>query len=541
MPSNEQEVAQLATKARAWPFEEARRIIKRCNGKCPQRGFVLFETGYGPSGLPHIGTFGEVARTTFVRNALEQITGWPTRLFCFSDDMDALRSVPDNIPNSDALTPYFGKSLTEVPDPFGEATSFGERNNAKLREFLDRFGFEYEFISSTEQYKSGKFDEALLNVLTNYDKIMNVMLPTLGEERQKSYSPILPVSPTSGRVLQVPVLKTDAKRGTIQFNDEDGSLTEIHIGGGNCKLQWKPDWGMRWSTFNVDYEMSGKDLIPSAELAEKICRILGTKPPVIFHYELFLDEEGHKISKSKGNGLTIEEWLTYAPPQSLEWFMYAKPRVAKRLYFDVIPKNTDDWIDATKKWHQLTPEQKLETPLWHLHSTNKITKNQNPGQDDSTQDDSTSVNVSFSLLLTLASAIGAPSEQVLATLLQRRHSKQKLSHIDHTLIKYALAYHRDFIVPIQNPRPPTNTERAALLELADTLNNMSPDSNASQIQNEVYEVGKHHDFPSLRHWFQACYEILFGQKTGPRLGSFFHLYGLNESIKLVRNALERDK
>ncbi|MDA7982109.1 MAG: lysine--tRNA ligase [Alphaproteobacteria bacterium] len=527
-----QNIAALAADARAWPFNEARRIIKRHNNKCPARGYVLFQTGYGPSGLPHIGTFAEVARTTFVRNALEQMTGWPTRLFCISDDMDALRSVPDNIPDPESLVPHLGKPLTQIPDPFGTSGSFGEHNNARLRKFLDGFGFDYEFVSATRRYKDGHFDDALLNVLASYDKIMEVILPTLGEERRRTYSPILPVSPTTGRVLQTPILKIDAARGTVQFNDEDGSLAEIHVGGGNCKLQWKPDWGMRWNAFGVDYEMSGKDLIPSAELAAKICRILGTEPPVIFHYEFFLDEHGRKISKSRGNGLSVEEWLTYAPPQSLEWFMYAKPRVARRLYFDVIPKNTDEWIDAVQKWQQTPDEKRVETPLWHLLRYGGDGGSQNPAA-------TAAVGVPFGLLLSLAAATGAPSEQILGSLVRRRGSGRELSETDVALIKYALAYHRDFIVPRQNPRVVGDGERAAFLDLAEVLAGLSADADASEIQNQVYEVGKRHDFPSLREWFRACYEVLFGQETGPRLGSFFHLYGLDDSVALIRTALDR--
>ncbi|MGH6961522.1 MAG: lysine--tRNA ligase, partial [Dongiaceae bacterium] len=328
MPSERE----LVLRAKAWPFEEARKLVARYAAMPPAKGYVLFETGYGPSGLPHIGTFGEVVRTTMVRQAFRRMSDLPTRLFAFSDDMDGLRKVPDNVPNRDMLARHLGRPLTVVPDPFGTHESFGHHNNAMLRGFLDGFGFEYEFQSSSEWYKSGRFDAALLEVLRRYDEVMAVMLPSLREERAQSYSPFLPISPKTGRVLQVPIVAHDAEAGTVTFEDEDGSKVELPVTGGRCKLQWKPDWAMRWHALDIDYEMSGKDLIPSVELANKICRILGSPPPEGFNYELFLDEKGQKISKSKGNGLSVEEWLAYAPPESLALFMYQKPRAAKRLY-----------------------------------------------------------------------------------------------------------------------------------------------------------------------------------------------------------------
>src|SRR5476651_2160871 len=336
-----------AEAARAWPFEEARKIVARIGGKAPAKGYVLFETGYGPSGLPHIGTFGEVVRTTMVRQAFQRLSDVPTRLFCFSDDMDGLRKVPDNVPNKEMLAAHLGKPLTSVPDPFSnEYTSFGAANNARLRAFLDSFGFEYEFQSATDYYKGGKFDSMLLSMLRHYDEVQAIMLPTLGEERRATYSIFLPISPKTGRVLQVPLIKVDAAAGTIVYRDEDGSTVETLVTGGNVKLQWKADWAGRWFALDVDYEMYGKDLIPSAELSAKIVKILGARPPEGFNYELFLDHEGKKISKSKGNGLSVEEWLSYGPPESLSLYMYQAPRRAKRLHFDVIPRAIDEYLSA---------------------------------------------------------------------------------------------------------------------------------------------------------------------------------------------------
>jgi lysyl-tRNA synthetase class 1 len=515
---------ELALVAKAWPFEEARKLVARYAGKPPAKGFVLFETGYGPSGLPHIGTFGEVVRTTMVRRAFERMSDIPTKLYAFSDDMDGLRKVPDNVPNKEMLREHLGRPLTAIPDPFGKFESFGHHNNAMLRGFLDSFGFEYEFQSSTDWYKSGRFDKALLEVLQRYDAIMEVMLPSLREERAQSYSPFLPISPKSGRVLQVPILAHDVKAATITFNDEDGSRAELPITGGRCKLQWKPDWAMRWHAIPVDYEMSGKDLIPSVELAGKICRILGSPPPEGFNYELFLDEQGKKISKSKGNGLSVEEWLTYAPPESLALFMYQKPRAAKRLYFDVIPRAVDDYLTFLEKFPNEAPAQQLENPVWHIHNGKPPAAV--PG-------------LSFNILLNLASVCHAEDKAVLWGFISRYAptlSAANAPFLD-KLVGYAIAYYRDFVKPTKKYRLPDAMERKALEELLAELETLPADADAEALQTVVYEVGKHHPFPELRAWFKCLYEILLGQEQGPRMGSFIALYGLNETKSLLKRVL----
>lgn len=514
----------LALQAKAWPFEEARKLVARFAKAPPAKGYVLFETGYGPSGLPHIGTFGEVARTTMVRQAFQRMSDIPTKLFCFSDDMDGLRKVPDNIPNKDLVAANLGKPLTQVPDPFGTHDSFGAHNNARLRAFLDGFGFEYEFQSSTDWYKSGRFDEALLGVLRHYDEIMAVMLPTLGEERRATYSPFLPVSPSTGRVLQVPVLERDVDAGTIVFQDEDGRKVELPVTGGHVKLQWKPDWGMRWHALGVDYEMSGKDLIPSVELAGKICRILGTTPPEGFNYELFLDDKGQKISKSKGNGLTMEEWLAYAPPESLALYMFQKPKSAKRLYFDVIPRAVDEYLAFVAKFPAEEPAKQIENPAWHIHD----------GKPPAVRSD-----VSFNLLLNLAGAANAETKDVMWGFISRyapEATPENSPFLDR-LVGYAVRYYQDQVKPTKQYRAPTEAERAALQDLLAKLDSMPADTRAEAIQNEVFEVGKAHGFTELRAWFQALYEILLGQTTGPRMGSFIQLYGLEETKALIAEKL----
>lgn len=515
---------ELALQAKAWPFEEARKLVARFAKAPPAKGYVLFETGYGPSGLPHIGTFGEVARTTMVRQAFQRMSDLPTKLFCFSDDMDGLRKVPDNVPNKDLVAANLGKPLTQVPDPFGTHDSFGAHNNARLRAFLDSFGFEYEFQSSTDWYKSGRFDEALLGVLRHYDEIMAVMLPTLGEERRATYSPFLPISPSTGRVLQVPMLERNPDAGTVVFQDEDGKRVEVPVTGGAVKLQWKPDWGMRWHALGVDYEMSGKDLIPSVELASKICRILGSNPPEGFNYELFLDDKGQKISKSKGNGLTMEEWLAYAPPESLALYMFQKPKSAKRLYFDVIPRAVDEYLAFVGKLPAEEPAKQLENPSWHIH-------NGNPPAVRS--------DVSFNLLLNLAGAANAETKDVMWGFISRYapDANPANSPFLDGLVGYAVRYYQDQIKPTKQYRAPTEAERAALQDLLGKLGTLPADAKADLIQNEVFEVGKAHGFTELRAWFQALYEILLGQTTGPRMGSFIQLYGLDETKALIAEKL----
>lgn len=514
----------LAMAAKAWPFEEARNLLKRLGGKTPPKGYALFQTGYGPSGLPHIGTFGEVARTTMVRQAFARLSDIPTRLFCFSDDMDGLRKVPDNVPNQDMVAAHLGKPLTQIPDPFGTHESFGAHNNARLCGFLDDFGFDYEFQSSTQWYTSGGFDEALLNVLAHYDEIMAIMLPTLGAERRQSYSPFLPICLKTGRVLQVPVVERNVEAGTIVYRDEDGSLTETPVTAGRCKLQWKPDWAMRWYALDVDYEMSGKDLIDSVKAGGRIVKALGGRPPAGFNYELFLDENGEKISKSRGNGLTVEEWLSYAPPQSLSLFMYQKPRTAKRLFFDVIPRNVDDYLSFLARIGTEEEAKRLENPVWHIH---------NGAPPEATE------QLSFNILLNLASVCNTEDPAVLWGFISRYtpEASPETSPLLDAMVGHAIRYYRDFVKPNKKYRPANEVEQAALADLLGELAALPNDADSEAVQSQVYEVGKRHDFPDLKSWFKALYEILLGQEQGPRMGSFFSLYGLDESAALINRAL----
>ncbi|MBS0474332.1 MAG: lysine--tRNA ligase [Proteobacteria bacterium] len=517
--------------SKAWPFEEARKLVKRYPDGKPGGAPVLFETGYGPSGLPHIGTFQEVLRTTLVRRAYEVLTGGaPTRLVAFSDDMDGLRKVPDNIPNKGLLTAYLGHPLTRIPDPFDKYESFAHHNNAMLREFLDRFGFDYEFVSSSQLYNSGQFDDALKGVLRHYQAIMDIMLPTLRAERAATYSPVLPVSEKTHQVLQVPIEVVDAEAGIIRFDDH-GDMVEQSILGGKSKLQWKVDWAMRWVALGVDYEMCGKDLTDSVRESGKIARALGGRAPEGMIYELFLDENGEKISKSKGNGLTIEQWLTYGSEESLGLFLYREPKSAKSLHAGIIPKAVDEYWQFREKIPAQAVEQQLGNPAWHLLRAN--------GQ---AQGEGESLAVTYALLLNLVGVLGAAATraQVWSYLANYVADADPVRHPElDKLVTTALAYNRDFVAPTLQRRKPEANEALALAALDEELAATSDDATAEELQNIVYEIGKdpHYGFEQLRDWFKALYETLLGSAQGPRMGSFIALYGIANTRKLIAEAL----
>ncbi|MEP3918092.1 lysine--tRNA ligase [Ascidiaceihabitans sp.] len=513
--------AGLASKA--WPFEEARRLLKRYSKKPPEKGYVLFETGYGPSGLPHIGTFGEVSRTTMVRRAFEVISDIPTRLVCFSDDLDGMRKVPGNVPNSESLVEHLQRPLTDVPDPFGTHDSFGAHNNAKLNSFLDTFGFEYEFISSTEFYRSGKFDDILLRAVEKYDEVMAVMLKSLREERRETYSIFLPIHPETGRVLYVPMKSVNKADGTITFDDEEGREWTLPVTGGNVKLQWKPDFGARWAALDVDFEMYGKDHSTNTPIYDRICEILGGKKPEHFTYELFLDADGHKISKTSGNGISIDEWLTYASTESLSYFMYLKPKTAKRMHFDVIPKAVDEYHQQLRAYAGQDTKGRLNNPVFHIHGHNV------PASD---------MVVPFSMLLNLASVSSAEEKSQLWGFMQRYApdaSPETHPQLDQAA-GFAVRYYNDFVKPKKVFRAPTDLEREALEDLRERLKVWDGGLDAEALQSEVFACGRER-FDPLRDWFTALYEVLLGASQGPRFGGFVALYGVDETIALIDSAL----
>ncbi|MFZ5728788.1 MAG: lysine--tRNA ligase [Phenylobacterium sp. RIFCSPHIGHO2_01_FULL_70_10] len=545
--------------AKSWPFEQARLILARIlrlrlsdaerdlasslihEGKAAEAVAtfpalakpVVFQCGYGASGLPHLGTFGEATRPTIVRTAFRALTAdaIPTTLIVFSDDMDGLRKIPDNVPNRQMLEEDRDKPVTRVRDPFGEHESFGHHNNARLRAFLDGFGFDYTFMSATDCYTSGRFDAVLLRVLERFDKIQAIMLPTLGEERRATYSPFLPISPKTGKVLQVPTLERNLEKGTIVFADEDGTRTEVPVTGGHVKLQWRPDWAARWTALEVDFEASGKDLVDSVRVSNKVCQALGGTPPEAFHFELFMDENNQKISKSKGNGLTIEEWLRYGAPESLAYYMYQSPKSAKRLYFDVIPKATDEYLQQLDALNRKRAEgdnaAQLDNPAWHVHRGDPPEKGS---------------PVSFSLLLNLVSAADASTADILWAFISRYipGATPENEPLLAKLVGYALNYYEDFVKPTKAFRAPTDQERAAIEDLAARLRALPAGADAEAIQNEVFEAGKAGGFEPLRAWFQALYEVLLGQSQGPRFGSFVAIFGIERTLELIDRALAGD-
>jgi lysyl-tRNA synthetase class 1 len=512
--------------ANSWPFREAARVAERLarTGKT----HALFETGYGPSGLPHIGTFMEVARTSWIRLAFTKLTGMPSKLLAFSDDMDALRKVPGNVPNQDLLRGFIGKPLTQVPDPFGTHDSFGAHNNARLRAFLDQFGFDYEFASSTDYYRGGRFNDALCTIAAHHDTIRDIIAPTLGPERRATYSPILPIHPETGVVMQVRIDQVDAAAAMVTWSDPDnGAIFTTSILDGNAKLQWKADWAMRWFALDVDYEMSGKDLIDSVKLSSAIVRALGVAPPETFTYELFLDEAGQKISKSKGNGLSVEQFLAYGPPESLGQFMFAAPQRAKRLYFDVIPKATDEYItsvDALRAGRGVAEEN----PAWFIHGGVV------PAASGSA--------IPFGMLLNLASVVNAETPDLLWGFIRayRPDASPESEPFLARLVDYAVRYYQDFVRPAKHYRAASALERAALEDLAESLRALPPSTDAEALQTLVYDVGKRHPFPALRDWFGCLYQLLLGQSEGPRFGGFIALYGIAPTIALIDTALARD-
>ena len=525
--SDMSDLRDAAMNSKAWPFEEARRVLKRYENAPPEKGYVLSETGYGPSGLPHIGTFGEVQRTTMIRRAFEMISDIPTKLLCFSDDLDGMRKIPDNVPQPEMLQEHLQRPLTSVPDPFGKYQSFGDHNNAMLLRFLDTFGFDYEFASATEYYKSGKMDEILLLAAERYDAIMEVMLASLREERQQTYSCFLPISPISGRVMYVPMKEVNAKDGTITFEGEDGRDCTLPVTGGAVKLQWKPDFGARWAALGVDFEMYGKDHSTNTPIYDGICEILGGRAPEHFIYELFLDEEGGKISKSKGNGLTIDEWLTYASTESLGYFMYQKPKTAKRMWFDVIPKAVDEYHQQLKAYATQDTAQRLANPVFHIHGGDVPQSH---------------MVVPFAMLLNLAAVSAAEDKERMWGFIQRyapQASPETHPDLDQAA-KFAVRYYHDFEKPKRVFRLANDKERKAMEDLRDRLKSWEGGLDAEALQTMVFAVGKDHDFEPLRDWFKALYEVLIGASQGPRFGGFIALYGIEESVALIEKGLTGD-
>ncbi len=506
----------------AWPFVEVRKLLKERKNLIGSKKKIIFQTGYGPSGLPHIGTFGEVARTSMMINVVNHLEEIETELITFSDDMDGLRKVPDNIPNTEILKKNLGKPLSSIPDPFKKFDSFAEHNNTMLQEFLKKFNFNFNFKSSTENYKKGTFNETLKRVSEKYEDIMEIILPTLREERRKTYCPFLPICPDTGKVLEIPMISFDKRKGVIVF-DNNGKKIEKSIYNGSCKLQWKVDWAMRWFAFDVDFEMYGKDLTESAILSSKVCKVLGKVPPSGFAYELFLDEKGEKISKSKGNGITIEEWLKYASPESLSLYMYQNPKRAKKLYSEVVPKAVDEYLSLIEKYQNQKEKEKLSNPVWHIH-------NGKPPKEK--------ILMSFSMLLNLVGSSNADNKKILWKFINRFHKDMSPENnpILDKLTEYAVSFFEDKLKPKKIYKKPNEKEKKALLNLANSIEKIKETLSPEEIQTIVYTVGKDNGYDkNLRDWFKLMYQVLFGDIDGPRMGFFISFFGVKETIKLIKD------
>jgi len=512
-------------KTNAWPFIEAKKMLRERKSFIDKKGKITLQTGYGPSGLPHIGTFGEVARTSMMVNALKHLTDLPTEIITFSDDMDGLRKVPDNVPQKDLLQKNLHKPLTQVPDPFGKFKSFGEHNNEMLKNFLDSFNFEYSFKSSTSLYKTGFFNLSLQTILENYDGIMNIIIPTLGKERQKTYSPFLPICPETGKVLEIPVKEIISEKSKIVF-DNMGKDLETSILDGNCKLQWKVDWAMRWYALDVDFEMYGKDLIESAILSTKIIKLIGKTNPSGFSYELFLDEKGEKISKSKGNGITIDQWLEYASPESLSLYMYQNPKRAKKLFKEIVPKAVDEYLDFIEKAKSQDELQLLMNPVWHVHNSEVPKEN---------------MIMTFSMLLNLVETSNADNKNLLWKFVKKY--KTNISEKDHPifdkLVGYAIKYFNDVIKLGKKYKKPNDDEKTALEALIKTLDECNDKMSPEDIQTLIYSTGKENGYSdNLRDWFKLIYEVVFGEENGPRMGFFISFFGVQETKDLILNKIK---
>ena len=518
----------MVKKLKSWPFKEAERIIK-ARERTQANGPALFQTGFGPSGLPHIGTFAEVARTTWVRRAFEYLSGEETRLYAFCDDQDGLRKVPDNLPNQEMLQANLGKPLCDIPDPYGCCESFSHHMIGNLERFLDTFEFDYTLKRSSDAYRSGEFNNGLAILLDKVEDVLDIILPTMKEENRAAWSPFFPRCETCGRVNTTRVTAYNKSEKTIDYTcDIDlgnvagcGHAGTSSVLGGASKMGWKIDWALRWYCYGVDYEMYGKDLIPSAELSAKIVRLMGGRPPQGLFYELFLDEMGEKISKSKGNGVSIEQWLEYAPIDSLAHFIFREPRQAKKLFFNMIPKTMDEYLDHLRKYPSVADEKKPDTPLWHIHNRGRQVPSYNS-------------SINFSTVNNLVSALGNPTRDLLISYLARYDEKSTTyPDVIDGLIEKGLKFYEDHILPTKQYRTPTATERPLFEQLAETLKSLGiEEKTEKELQGLVFDIARDND-TDPKTFFAAIYQVLLGQERGPRFGTFAKLVGIERVLSLI--------
>jgi lysyl-tRNA synthetase class 1 len=518
----------MTVKYTSWPFKEAQKLQKRFFDFPPHP--VRFETGFGPSGMPHIGTFAEVARTTWVRHAFESLTNQPTELIAFSDDMDGLRKVPLNLPNPDMLAENLGKPLCDIPDPFGERESYSAHMNQMLVAFLDSYRFDYTFQSSQEAYRRGDFNDGLAVILGRVDEIKQMILPTMSESKRTHWSPFFPICEKCGRIYTTRVTGYHATDNTIDYvcDREDGGFTHCgHKGStsifnGRVKVGWKIDWALRWYSYDIGYEMYGKDLIESAKLSGKIVRKMGKQPPTGLFYELFLDEQGRKISKSVGKGLTIDAWISYAPLESLLYYIFQNPKQAKRLFWGIVPKSVDDYLAGLNQYETLDPDKRPNATIWHLFNQGKtVPTYRSP--------------INFSLINNLISAVGADDIDLILEYLKRYDSSigNEMSIME-DLVKKAMNYYRDFILPKKDYRSPTDREKGMLKLLHAKLAGYEG-NDEDELQSIPFAVARESD-ESPKAFFKMFYEVVFGQERGPRFGTFVQLVGKEKALHLLKKA-----
>lgn len=505
------DLTQLAN-SKAWPVVEANKVIERV--KALKKQIATFETGYGPSGLPHLGTICEVIRTSMVKKAYDILHPViPSRLLAFVDDMDGLRKVPGNVPQADMLAGYLNYPLTQVPDPFGQEKSFADYNAKRFEHLLDQYGYlsGIEVKRAHQEYKSGRFNFALLDILKHHIPILEIMKEHLREERFSTYSPFLPISPVTGKILQVAMTKYTPS--TITFQAEDKQEYTTPVVDGYCKLQWKPDLGMRWYALGVDYEIYGKDLESSVEIASKICQLLGNPAPLGFQYEHFLAPDGSRVSKSKGNeSVTVQAWLNYTPKGTLEHFIFQNPRRAKRLRIHDIPNYVEAFLEELSQFDSMSTQEQYESAIFYINHKPNPT------------------NISFKLALSIACATHIQSEQ---ELIQRLNISTD-DALGLSVARCAFAFFQDCIKANLKIEPMPTTMHVAVNDLIAKLKTVSID--ADNIQNAFFTTAKEHNIP-FKDWFTALYKALLGAEQGPKLGSFCVNYGVEKVINLLSNQI----
>jgi lysyl-tRNA synthetase, class I len=521
-----------------WPFVEAQRIIDRL-GKIGKSA-VTAETGYGPSGLPHIGTFGEVARTSFVLQALKTLEpSIDAKIIAFSDDMDGLREVPKNLPNGEMLKEHLGKPLTSIPDPFGQEKSFAHYMNRKLRDFLDSFGFTYQFASSTEQYKSGVFDEGFKRIVEHYDEVSDLFKATIAEEKRAAWSPFFPICASCGRVYSTRVIAVDPKALTVSYACDAplagkysccGHHGVASILGGGCKVGWKVDWALRWYCLGVDYEMHGEDLLESARLSSKIVKVLGGEPPELFKYELFLDENGKKISKKIGNGISIEEWLRFAPVDSLLYIMYQKPQQAKKMGRAILPEIVDAYLELVAQYDGA----EVDSPVPFISRLSKGAHADRLPGEKSAEYRGAQKLITYSLVCELVMALNQDDPRIVRDYLLKYQPgiAANVAYYE-GLIEDALAYYREVLLPARTVEKADHAMDEALAALrADLARRLAAgeEPDAEALQTAVFQVSKDRQL-KMKDWFRTVYRVFLGQNQGPRIGSFIALLGFEKCIE----------